>query len=226
MFALFVLVSWESCPLAFVFLWVALLIFYTSFAHSSLNQTTCWVKFLILCLSITFFHLLLVAILLLLKTVAYWLLARMFPGVLAARTLYLGRQEMDLQLSLAICIGYSLDLRGIELWLGLTLRSAWAIMGWLSMRGYPQKVARLKVKLLFPSLRFWWHWKMRNRGRLPVSLGIGISTSVRGLFLVPGVSVCNGSYGIQGICFVVVGKNAWICGDSIGDMVLGKDRIV
>ena len=37
---------------------------------------------------------------------------------------------------------------------------------------------------------------MAKHGSLPVSLGIVISTSIRGLFLGPGVPVCNGGYGI------------------------------
>ena len=37
---------------------------------------------------------------------------------------------------------------------------------------------------------------MEKGGSLPVSLEIVISTSIRGLFLGPGVPVCNGGYGV------------------------------
>ena len=37
---------------------------------------------------------------------------------------------------------------------------------------------------------------MGKHGSLPVSLGIMISTSIRGLFLGPGVPACNGGGGM------------------------------
>ena len=37
---------------------------------------------------------------------------------------------------------------------------------------------------------------MGTSGSLPVSLGIVISISIRGLFMGPGVPVCNGGCGI------------------------------
>ena len=86
--------SVESCLLAFVFLLGALLTFSTSLAHSSLNPMTCRLKFLGPCLSITFLHSLVVAIPLLLITVAYRLWPMIAPSVLLVRTLYSERQEM------------------------------------------------------------------------------------------------------------------------------------
>ena len=56
--------------------------------------------------------------------------------------------------------------------------------------------ALLKVGLVFPNLRFQWSWKIGKHDSLPVSLGIMISASIRGLFLGPGVPVCDGGYRI------------------------------
>ena len=67
---------------------------------------------------------------------------------------------------------------------------------------------------------------MGKRGRLPVSLDIVISTSIRPLFLRPGVLVCNSGYGVCRILVVVVVRNIIICVDSIVDIVLRKSRIV
>ena len=53
-----------------------------------------------------------------------------------------------------------------------------------------------------------------------------IPTSIRGLFLVRAVPVCNYSCGTWGIWLDVVDRNARIYIDSIVDIVLRKDGIV
>ena len=50
----------------------------------------------------------------------------------------------------------------------------------------------MKVRLVFPSLRFQWSRNIGKCSSLLVSLEIVISTSIRGIFLVPGVAICNG----------------------------------
>ena len=67
---------------------------------------------------------------------------------------------------------------------------------------------------------------MGKRGSIPVSLGIVISTSIRGLFLGHGVPVCNSGCGMSGIWVVVVDRNPRICVDSIANTVLRKGGIV
>ena len=164
--------------------------------HSSLNWITCRLKFLGLFLLITFLCSLLDMIPLLLMMVAYRLLAMIAPSVLLVRTLYSVRQDMRLQLSLPMSLCLILDLLAIKVSVGLTLLSGWTKMSLLNMRECIQRVALLKVRLLFPSVRFRWSWKMGKRGSLPVRLRIVISTSIRGLVLGPGVPVCNDGYGM------------------------------
>ena len=59
-----------------------------------------------------------------------------------------------------------------------------------------------------------------------MSLQILISAFMRELFLRPEVLVCNGGCGSYRIYVVVVARNARICIDSIGDVVLRQGGIV
>ena len=96
----------------------------------------------------------------------------------------------------------------------------------LHIRRCLQRVALAKVQLAFPCLRYQWSWKMGKLGNLPMSLGIVSSTSINGLFLGPGVPVCNGGYRMCGIWVVVVARNTRRYVDSMADIVLRNSRIV
>ena len=67
---------------------------------------------------------------------------------------------------------------------------------------------------------------MGKHGSLLESLGIVISTSIRGLFLEPKVLVCLGGCGMCGIWVVVVARSARICINFVVDIMLRKARIV
>ena len=100
------------------------------------------------------------------------------------------------------------------------------MVGRLSMRGCLKRLALLNVQLVFLSLRFWYSYKMGKHCSLQVSLVIMISTFIRGLFLEPGVLVCNSGCGMWETWVAVVGRYARIYVASIGDIVLRNGVIV
>ena len=132
-FELFLIDSIESHLLASVFLCRALLTFSTAFIYFSLNQMTCLVMFLLLCVSITSLRCILSPNPLLMITVVYELFAIMAVHDLSTWTLSPMRQEMCLQLSLPIGAHWIQGLLMIELCFTWTLLSSWTLMSLVSI---------------------------------------------------------------------------------------------